>query len=357
MKGSGEDRDRTILRILDANANRCAEGLRVIEEIARFELGNEELFKEIKEIRHSVRRVLEETAAGSFKSRDIASDVGSSFSSGSEDLRSGFPDIRRANFLRAEEALRVMEEFGKLLRPGSGRSFKELRFRLYNLERRMLSMTGEGRRMPVAPFLYAFVDRSWIPAEDVREAAGELISGGADIIQYRAKECTDSEKRRDLLEIVPVARSGSVPIIVNDLPEIAAETGADGVHLGMNDPDPLEARSILGRGSIIGLTVHEGEEIGQEALEAVDYIAFGAIYPTRTKPDIGTVGTELLARICRESALPVVAIGGISSENIEEVLDAGASGAAVIGAILDGDIRKNCFTLKGIIDRKRGNRK
>jgi len=159
--------------------------------------------------------------------------------------------------------------------------------------------------------------------------------------------------RSDILAALRVCGAAGVPLVVNDDPELAVETGADGAHVGFADADPLAAREILGPGRILGLSVSTMEEFSKAPLDSLDYIGVGAVYDTGTKEDIETVGIRFLERACAVSALPVVAIGGIGIDTIGEIFDAGAAGAAVVSWILKGDVRKNCFTLKEIIDRRR----
>lgn len=353
MEGPDEISSLVIFRVIDANANRCAEGLRVIEEIARFSLEDDPLFREIKDIRHSVRRTVESVLSRPGRFRDSEGDVGAALSTRSESSRDSLDSVRRANFLRAEESLRVLEEFGKLLDPVAAARFKNLRFRLYSAEKYFAGDAGKRGKIPVPPFLYAFIDRKFTGPGESGTTAASLVAGGADMIQYRAKRLGREEMRSDILAALRVCGPAGVPLVVNDDPELAVETGADGAHIGSTDGDPLVARAILGPGSILGLSIATMEEFSRAPLDAVDYIGVGAVYDTGTKEDVETVGLEFLERMCAVSPLPVVAIGGIGIDTIGEVFDAGAAGAAVVSWILKGDVRKNCFTLKEIIDRRR----
>jgi thiamine-phosphate diphosphorylase len=173
------------------------------------------------------------------------------------------------------------------------------------------------------------------------------------MIQYRAKDISVREMRRDLASAIPVAEKVGIPLIVNDLPELAVETGAGGVHLGSSDADPSAAREMLGPARIIGLSVRTPGEIASAPLELLDYIAVGAVFPTFTKADAVVTGLDLVSSARRSTSLPVIAIGGIRAENARSVLDAGADGLAVISAVLRGDTLKNCFTFSEIIDKKR----
>lgn len=352
MKGTGEKDIAVIKRIIDANGNRCAEGIRVVEEIARFSMNDEDLCRELKKIRHEVRRTVSSIVSGSERFRDSESDVGAGFSTLSEKSRRSLGELPKINLLRAEEALRVLEEFGKLISPAESAIFKQLRFRLYTLEKIFLERKGQSASMPQSPFLYAFIDRMYLSSGEVESAAAAMVAGGADMIQYRAKAAGRDEMRRDIASILPVTTDKGIPLIVNDDPGLAVETGADGVHIGISDADPATARAIAGEGKLLGISVNSISEIEAVKQARADYFGVGSVFPTSTKSDIKTVGTSFVSQVCSGTDIPVVGIGGIDSTNIAEVFDAGASGAAVVSAILKGDIRKNCFTLKQIIDKR-----
>jgi thiamine-phosphate pyrophosphorylase len=216
---------------------------------------------------------------------------------------------------------------------------------------RIVPPPGPGHSVPEAPFLYPILDRSVIPAENLACAAATLARGGADIIQYRGKGLSEEEKISDIRNILPVLDKCAVPLIVNDDPELARKTGAAGVHLGREDPDISRARELLGPGAVIGATVHSLGELDEVPAGLIDYISAGAVFRSATKPGVEVAGTYFLKKIRERSSLPLVAIGGINTGNAAEVFEAGADGIAVISSILTGDIRKNCFTFRRIIDR------
>jgi len=357
MAGTNDTERAIVLRILDANANRCAEGLRVVEEIARFSLEDGTLTERLKEIRHEVRRAVRRIANGALAHRDSDGDVGSRSATASEFARGSLEAVARANFARAEEALRVLEEFGKLVDESGARLLKSLRFTLYTIEGDFFGVSGTFARVPPAPFLYAILDRSIVEHDDVASVAAALVSGGADMIQYRAKDTGEAQMRRDIVSILAAARETQVPVLVNDDVELAGETGAHGVHVGAGDMSPAEARDLLGSGRIIGVTVETLDGLARVPLEAVDYVAVGAVYPSPTKPGAKTVGLEFVRTVRCRTSVPLVAIGGICPSNVRSVLDAGADGIAAISALLTGDVRKNCFTLKEIIGTRLQRRK
>jgi thiamine-phosphate pyrophosphorylase len=352
MKRLTEEEKRVVYRILDANANRCAEGLRVVEEVARFGMNDEGLHQRMKEIRHLVRSGMEALTGGSFHFRDSEGDVGRSLSTVSEQYRGSLESVARANFARAEEALRVIEEFGKLIDPQVSGNFKNLRFELYMLEKSFFEAEDHRVKLPPSPFLYAILDRTVVTKPNVATVSEDLVRGGADLIQYRAKGCSYDEMRSDLTVVLARAVKRSIPVIVNDDPELSAEVGAHGVHLGRDDPDPRDARAMLGEVGIIGITVHSLDELERSPLETVDYVAVGSIFSSSTKPEVKPMGLHAIEEVKKSVSVPVVAIGGIDLSNVDLVLDAGADGIALISALLRGDVRKNCFTYREIIDRR-----
>ncbi|MCK4237252.1 MAG: thiamine phosphate synthase, partial [Candidatus Krumholzibacteria bacterium] len=241
----------------------------------------------------------------------------------------------------------------KLIDPELADEFKKLRFNLYTLERDFFAGREKGIIFPLPPFLYAIMDRAFVSKQDILSVTVDLIEGGVDLIQYRAKDASRSEMRSDLLGILAGARDRPVPVIVNDDPELASETGADGVHLGSEDPSPESSRALLGPNRIIGVTVHTIAEVDSVPAGVVDYVSVGSIFPSETKPDIEPLGPEFLRQVRKRVDLPIVAIGGIDASNIDAVLDEGADGVALISSLLVGDVRKNCFTLREIIDRRK----
>ncbi len=340
-------------RILDANANRCAEGLRVIEEIARFAVEDESMLTRIKEIRHAVRDGMNAFTSRSYRFRDSRGDIGRTVTTESERLRGSLESVARANFARAEEAIRVIEEFGKLLNTQAAEKFKALRFELYTIERSFFGGENPRMKFPPSPFLYAILDRALVRGHELAGAVASLVGGGVDLIQYRAKGVALDEQRADLCVVVAAARERSIPVIVNDDPGLAVETGAHGVHLGAHDVSPAEARGMLGPDRIIGVSVHSFNELERAPLDVADYVAVGAIFPSPTKPDAPVVGLEFLEAARRTVARPLVAIGGIDEHTIESVLDLRVDGVALVSALLIGDIDKNCFTFASIIDKRR----
>jgi hydroxymethylpyrimidine kinase/phosphomethylpyrimidine kinase/thiamine-phosphate diphosphorylase len=167
------------------------------------------------------------------------------------------------------------------------------------------------------------------------DRVADAISGGVSVVQFRAKTGTPEERFATGTELRRLCRSAGIPFIVNDDLELARQLDADGVHLGQEDGDPMEARRVLGSRRIVGVSTHDLAEAQQAQAAGADYIGFGAMYPTGSKVVTQMPGPAALAEIKRHVALPVVAIGGIHRGNAAAVIDSGADAIAVISAILE----------------------
>jgi len=178
--------------------------------------------------------------------------------------------------------------------------------------------------------LYAITDG---PRPDLLAAAGAALRGGAAILQYRDKTADMVRRRDEARALAALCEKHSVPLIINDDVGLAAEIGAAGVHLGEEDADPGAARARLGAGAIIGVSCYDSLARARTAAAAgANYLAFGAFFPTATKPNARRAAPGLL-RAAREFGLPRVAIGGITPDNARPLLDAGADFLAVVSGV------------------------
>ena len=180
------------------------------------------------------------------------------------------------------------------------------------------------------------------------EGVGEAIAGGVDLVQVRDKTASDPELMERTRAVMAITRAAGVPLIVNDRPDLCALVGAAGVHLGQADMPVDQARSIVGPERAIGVSTHSLEEAIRADAQDVDYIAIGPVFPTPSKEmSIEAIGPEVLGEVVAAVRAPVVAIGGITADNIDQVLAAGATRVAVIGAILGGgDPKANAEALR-----------
>lgn len=183
--------------------------------------------------------------------------------------------------------------------------------------------------------LYAIADTAVLDRRTWPAQVEAALAGGARLIQYRDKQGTERDRRRDQARAVAAlaARHGAL-CIVNDDPQLARDAGAHGVHLGRDDPGVAEARALLGPGAVIGVSCYDDLERARQAERAgADYVAFGSFFPSPSKPDAVRAGVALLAQARARLGLPIVAIGGITPDNAPALIAAGADAVAVISAV------------------------
>lgn len=166
-------------------------------------------------------------------------------------------------------------------------------------------------------------------------AVARALAGGPALLQYRNKAVDDAQRRRQLARLLPLCRQAGVPLVINDSLALALETGADGVHLGREDGEPSEARRLLGPGRLLGVSCYdEWSRAEQAAAAGADYVAFGAMFPSATKPAAVRAPLALVGR-ARALGVGVVAIGGLTPANAPAVLAAGAHWLAVVSDVFN----------------------
>ena len=199
--------------------------------------------------------------------------------------------------------------------------------------------------------LYAITDG---PRSDLIEVCTAAIAGGAAMLQYRDKTSDDTRRREEAAALSSLCAKSGIPLIVNDDVELAAAVGAAGVHLGEDDADIASTRARLGPNAIIGVSCYDSLERARElAVARADYLAFGAFFPSPTKPHARAATLQLL-RDARALNLPLVAIGGITAANGAALIDAGADFLAVISAVFGArDVRGAARELSALFDSVR----
>ncbi|MBC8230420.1 thiamine phosphate synthase [bacterium] len=186
--------------------------------------------------------------------------------------------------------------------------------------------------------LYVITDRTLSRGRSITQVIAKAIAGGAGIIQLRDKESTSKKLIQDSFSLRELTKEKNVIFIVNDRVDVALAVNADGVHLGQDDFPINLARKIIGEDKIIGVSVGNVEEAIQAVKDSADYVSIGSIFPTQTKPDAGdAVGTQIITEIKKHVNVPLVAIGGITADNIAQIAAAGADCAAVISAVVGAD--------------------
>ena len=181
--------------------------------------------------------------------------------------------------------------------------------------------------------LYAVTDRSWLNGETLYSQVEKALQGGATFIQLREKNLDQDHFMEEALELKKLCAAYHVPFVINDNVEIAAKMDADGVHVGQSDMEAQDVRAILGPDKILGVSAQTVEQAVLAEKHGADYLGVGAVFPTGSKDDADDVSYETLKAICGAVSIPVVAIGGITQENVAKLAGSGICGVAVISAI------------------------
>jgi thiamine-phosphate diphosphorylase len=200
--------------------------------------------------------------------------------------------------------------------------------------------------------VYIVTDEYINPGRTHIEIARAAIAGGADVIQLRDKTASSRKLFEDAMEIRHLTWKAKIPFIVNDRLDIALACNADGLHVGQSDLPALVARQLLGEDKILGVSAETVAEAIQAEKDGVNYLGVGPIFEARsTKPDAShPIGLAMLAEIRRQTSLPIIAIGGITAANAVETLSAGATGIAVISAVIAAsDIQNATRRLKALV--------
>ena len=339
------------LRMIDANLNRSSEGLRVLEDVARFLLNNAELCQRLRTLRHDLAQETKSLRVGLLSRRDSEHDIGHPYPipAAEKELNmkttslQGLLDLVTANAKRVEESLRVVEELAKLPHISSmlnSASFVQAMFALYALERDLISRISRRDKIERMPGLYVILDRQFLVGRDELDIARQIIEGGAQVIQLRDKQSKKGELLLVAQKLKELCSQTDVLFIINDDLDLAIAVDADGLHIGQEDLPLPVVRRELPIDKIVGCSVTTLVQATKAQNEGADYIAVGSIFPTATKKGAIVVGVDMLKKLKRTVATPLVAIGGINQNNVGEVVAAGAYAVAVISSVLgEEDVR------------------
>lgn len=371
-----DDNRQKIARILDAAANRAREAIRVLEDYVRFVLDDSNLTRRLKEFRHELRDILEPLDLKiRLHARNTAEDIGTEIEGKGEYRRKTAHDVLAANFARLQESLRSLEEFSKIEYPAMSRCFERLRYQSYSLHKTIGfdlpdKTDPEKIESPHSPAneekaaelrlhlhearLYVLLDTRENEEEFAR-IVRDLILGGVDIIQLRDKTADDRTllARSSLLREIIASSERRVLFVMNDRPDLAKIAGADGVHVGQDELSVHDVRTILGPDSLVGVSTHHVDQARQAMEDGADYIGAGPVFPSTTKSFQEFPGTDFLERLAGKTDIPVFAIGGITRENLDRVLETGIRRIAVGGAILNAEDPRQAT--EWLVDRLRKN--
>lgn len=323
-------------RVLDAAANRAREALRVLEDYSRFVLNDALLTRRLKQLRHDLAAALDRLPPGLLlAARDTTHDVGTSVTTAQEWQRESLSAVVQANGKRLQEALRSMEEFGKLLHVDFAQAIEQLRYESYTLERALI--LGQDARARIGDCrLYVLVSEALCRASLVGTVR-EACAGGAQVIQLREKAIDDRRLLATAREVRKITRDCGALFIVNDRPDIAVLAEADGVHLGQDDLPVYEARRILGPAGLIGVSTHDLVQLRRAVLEGASYLGVGPTFPSRTKEFAQLAGLDFVRQAAAETTLPFFVLGGVTADNVGQVVNAGGQRIAVSHAICAAD--------------------
>lgn len=331
-----------IARIIDASSNRVREGLRVVEDYARFALDDPSLTRGLKDIRHRLNEAMSGFPAELLiPQRDTTGDVGTHIMAMDESIRTSPRDVLIANFKRVTEALRSLEEFSKLYDVWVSGRFEVLRYDLYTIEKRMMLAVAGARSLENARLCLLIGNQQTLG--DLTWLVSEAIAGGVDFIQLREKNRPDRVILDHAREIRIITAKAGVLFAVNDRVDIARLAGADAVHLGQDDLTVRDARRLVGPRMIVGVSTHEPTQLRKAIADGGQYLGIGPVFSSQTKSfqDQELAGTGYVRHASDMTTTPWFAIGGIGLDNIDEVIEAGATRVAVSSAILKAERPRN----------------
>lgn len=325
--------------MLDANANRAREGLRVLEDVARFVLNDGTLAERCKRARHAVNEAIGALGindATLIAARDTAGDVGVSIKVDSEGTRADLTSVVGANALRAAEALRVLSEGAKVARPESDASlqFERVRYEIYEVQRDLTLALGCDER--TQPVVCVLVTESLCLHHSWRDVSKLALEGGADMIQLREKTLESQEFLVRARELVALCKQHGAKCVINDRVDIAMLSSAWGVHVGQRDLSVLDVRKMAGTSLRVGVSTENIDQAIAASRDGADYCGVGPMFPTTTKEKPRLAGPAYLREYTTHEQVrrvPHLAIGGITAERVPELVAAGAKGIAVSSVV------------------------
>lgn len=325
-----------ILRMIDANLNRCREGIRVVEDCARFMLNDPQITGSCKQLRHQLRSAIDSLELGQLdliSSRDTQTDVGTSISTIAEsDRTQGMRDLVSAACKRAAEALRVIEECTKAL-GHSGSACESIRYQLYTIEKNTILAL----RPPCPQWtLCVLITKSLCTHHDPIEIVKRAALGGADCIQIREKTMTDGDMAEHARTLTQCAHDHGMHVMINDRVHIASLVHADGIHLGQDDLPISAARSLLGPRAWIGRTCPTLKHAIDAIEQGTDTCGLGPVFASSTKSKPTIAGVELIESYLHNENtqhVPMLAISGIDPSNVGQLAKVGCRGVAVSSSV------------------------
>ncbi|MEO1592877.1 MAG: thiamine phosphate synthase [Cyanobacteria bacterium J06632_22] len=319
---------QVLYRILDANLDRAREGLRILEEWGRFGLEDTDITAQLKHMR--------QTLGGWHRTefrlaRNTPDDPGTALTHPQESQRESITALLQANFSRVQEALRTLEEYGKLASTALAADCKQLRYQIYTLESRVLGYDLRQQLHRAQTYLVTS------PHENLLGVVEAALKGGIEIVQHREKTANDETRLQLACELRALCHRYGALFIVNDRVDLARAAEADGVHLGQQDLPMAAARDILGPHKIVGRSTTNPDELARAVAEKADYIGVGPFFETPTKPGKAASGPDYVRYALAQATMPFFVIGGVNLENLDTVTAAGATRVALVRAIMQAE--------------------
>ncbi len=319
-----------LYRTIDANINRLREGLRVIEDILRYQYNAAGLLPRVKELRHSIASVDKTTFRGRISYRDSMNDDGYDNIGANENVRSCAEDLLRANFLRCQEASRVLEELFKVKQYEKGlyQEVKKIRYSLYELEKDVFLHFGDTDNRDVYLNLCMVADVEMCKTNILKNVE-KAIAGGITSVVLEQSGLSDREFVDLGLKIKRICAIDNLPLIINKRTDICLAVKANGVHLDIDDISPETARQILGKDKIIGYSVNSLETIKSVQDSPVDYLRFSPLFEGKNSTEETENRLDFILELHDAGSLPLVFYGGIDKSNIAKVRKAGGYNVAI----------------------------
>jgi len=324
--------DSRIYQIIDANLDRAREGLRVLEDWARFGLGKEKYVEKIKDF----RQILGKNHLGIYKQhRNFIEDQCKGLTHQEQINKKSPEQIISSNAARVQEALRVVEEFSRHHNHELSKISSKIRYEIYTLEIELLSLSKSKKLKQILKEndLYVITDQK----ENLLEIIEDTLIAGVKIIQHRFKKGTDRDQLQEAIKIKNLCKRYNSLFIINDRVDIALASNADGVHLGQDDLDLKIARKLLGYSKIIGISANNKIDISNALQEGCDYIGIGPVFETETKKNKKPLGIEKIKKLTNDLNIPWFAIGGINSKNVSYLKRNGFKKVALVSELMNSE--------------------
>ena len=324
--------DLRVYQIIDANLDRAREGLRVLEDWARFGLGKEKFVEKIK----NFRQILGKNHLEVYKqSRNHIEDKCKGLIHQEQFNRKTSEQIISSNSARVQEALRVIEEFSRLQNHELSKIASEIRYEIYTIEIDLLSYSKFKKSEEILKenHLYVITDQK----DNLLEIIEEILIAGVRIIQHRFKTGADRDHLKEAIQIKNLCKRYNSLFIVNDRLDIALASNADGIHLGQDDLDLKTARKLLGYSKIVGISANNAIDISNALDEGCDYLGIGPVFETTTKKNKIPLGIENIKTLTKDLNIPWFAIGGIKSNNISYLKRNGFKKVALVSELMNSE--------------------